>query len=330
MQATTPSDSSRAVWSRYWAAGHEHSCPTSFEGFYGPHLQAFWRRQAAVLGPDDVALDLGCGNGALLRYLASQFPPERAPTLVGVDHAELRPDWLAGATVRRVTLHSGTRFESLPLAAASVSLAVSQFGIEYGDPGATWAELLRVLRPRARVAMILHKRGSHLDAVAADDIVVGRAALAPDGVVALARQMVPYLAQAGTEAGRTALRSDRNAEAGRSRFNAATEALVHLSRLVRHGEYAHDILGAVTRVLAGAGPGMGALVNQRLEEVRGGIEDHLERITALRSSALDPAGLNGLRERLQQAGFSLAAPATIAEKEHEMGWVLEAEREHGG
>jgi SAM-dependent methyltransferase len=330
VQATTSSDASSAVWSRYWAAGHQHSCPTSFEGFYGPQLQAFWRRQAALLGPDDVALDLGCGNGSLLRYLWSQFPAEGAPAFIGVDQAELQADWLAGPMARRVTLHPGTRFESLPLPDASVSFAASQFGIEYGELGPAWAELQRVLRSRARVAMVLHKRGSRLDAVAADDIVIGRAALAPDGVVALALQMAPYLAQAGTEAGRTVLRSDRNAEAARSRFNAATEALVDLSRLVKHGEYAHDILGAVTRALAGAGAGLAALIEQRLEGLRSGIEDHLLRITALRSSALDQAALNGLRERLQQAGFSLAAPATIAEQEHEMGWVLEAERGHGG
>lgn len=330
MQATRPSDAAAAAWSHYWTAGHEHSCPTSFDGFYGPQLQAFWRRQAAALGPDDVALDLGCGNGALLRFLLSQFPPERAPALIGVDAAELRPGWLVGPIARRVTLHSGTRFEALPLADASVSLAASLFGIEYGDIGAAWSELQRVLRPRSRVAFVLHKKGSHLHAVAADDIVVGRAALAPGGVVALARQLVPYLGQAATEAGRTALRSNRDAEAARAQFNAATAALVDLSRLLKHGHYAHDILGAVTRVLAGAGPGLGALIEQRLEGLRGGVEDHLARITALRSSALDQAGVNGLRERLQQAGFSPAAPATITEKEHEMGWVLEAEREHGG
>ena len=328
MQVTTPSDAPRAAWSRYWTAGHAHSCPTSFEGFYGPQLQAFWRRQVEALGPDDVVLDLGCGNGALLRFLWSQFPPDRAPALIGVDEADLRPDWLVGPIARRVTLHSGTRFESLPLAPASVSVAASLFGIEYGDLDAAWAELRRVLRPRARVALVLHKRGSHLDAVAADDIVIGRAALAPEGALAMARPLIPYLATAATEAGRAALRADRDAEAARARFNTSTEALLDLSRLLKHGDYAHDVLEAVTRALSGAGPGLGAVMEQRLDRVRAGIEDHLARIGALRASALDPAGLDRLRDHMARAGFSLAAPATISEKGHEMGWVLEAEREH--
>jgi hypothetical protein len=166
--------------------------------------------------------------------------------------------------------------------------------------------------------------------VAADDIVVCRAALATDGVLALAQSMVPHLVLAATEAGRAALRSDRNAKAARARFNAATEALVDLSQLVKHGEYAHDILGAVQRLLAGAGAGLGAVIGQRLDSLRSSIEDHLARITALRASALDPAALDAMRQRLGRAGFSLAEPTTISEQGHEMGWALEGEREHGG
>lgn len=331
MQATSPpADAPHSAWSRYWAAGHEHSCPTSFDGFYGPQLQEFWRRQAAALGPDDVALDLGCGNGALLRFLWSQFPPERVPSLIGVDVADLRPSWFQGPVTRRVAIHSGVPFEKLPLADASVSLGASLFGIEYGDISAAWSELRRVLRPRSRVAFVLHKRGSRLDAVAADDLVIGRAALAPDGVLALAQALVPYLVLGATEAGRAALSSDRNAEAARSRFNAATESLVGLSQLVRHGEYAHDILGAVTRVLAGAGTGLGAVLEQRLNGLRTGIEDHQARIAALRACALDQTALDAMRQRLSQAGFRVAEPATISEQGHEMGWALEGEREHGG
>lgn len=330
MQATRSSDAPGAAWSRYWTAGHEHSCPTSFDGFYGPQLQAFWRRQAAMLGPDDAVLDLGCGNGGLLRFLWSQFPPDSSPALVGVDAADLRPDWLHGSITRRVAVHSGTSFESLPLAAGSVSLAASLFGIEYGNVDAAWVELQRVLRPRCRVAFVLHKRGSRLDAVAADDIVIGRAALAPDGVLSVAHALVPHLELAATESGRAALSSDRDAEATRARFNAAIDALVDLSRLLKHGEYAHEILGAVTRVLSGAGPGLGAVITQRLDSLRKGVEDHLARIMELRSSALDRAALDVLRKRLEQAGFSLAEPATISEQEHEMGWVVEGGRERAG
>ncbi|HUR40736.1 MAG TPA: class I SAM-dependent methyltransferase [Verrucomicrobiae bacterium] len=319
-----------AAWSRYWAAGHAHSCPTSFAGFYGPQLQAFWGRQAAVLGPEDLALDLGCGNGALLRFFWSRFDAGRAPALVGVDAAELRPDWPAGPVMARVTIHPRTRFHALPLASESVSLAASLFGIEYANDEATWTELARVLRWRARVAFVLHKRGSHLDALAADEIVVARAALAADGVLALARALLPFLARAASDAGRVGLAGDREAEEVRGRFNAATETLANLSEFVKHGEYAHDILAALMKVLGEAGGGFGAMLGQRLETLRAGVADHLSRIEALRHCALDPAGVQAMRNRLQQGGFVLAPAATIAEQGYEMGWVLEGGRGYAG
>ena len=74
---------------------------------------------------------------------------------------------------------------------ALLGTAASLFGLEYGNDDATWSVLLRVLRPRARVAFVLHKRGSHLDAVAADELVVARAAQAADGVIAAARDLLP-------------------------------------------------------------------------------------------------------------------------------------------
>jgi SAM-dependent methyltransferase len=324
---TSPDPLASAGWSRYWSAGHEHSCPTSFDGFYGPALRAFWQRQAAVLRPDDVVLEFGCGNGGLLRFLLSQFAPGRAPMLHGVDAAELKPSWLQGLTAERVRLHARTAFDGTPLKDASVSLAASLFGIEYGLSEPTWNELFRVLRPAARVAFVLHKRGSRLDTVAADEVAIAGAALAADGVLAAAQALLPYLGQAVTEAGRAALRTNPEAEAARQRFNSAVEALQALGQLLNHGEYVHDILGAATRML---GEQPAALLPARLAGLRDRIVDHLARIEALRASALDAGGVAAVRMRLQAAGFAVAEPATIAEQDYEMGWVLEGTRGNAG
>jgi hypothetical protein len=200
------------------------------------------------------------------------------------------------------------------------------FGIEYGNTDSSWAELLRVLRPHARVALVLHKRGSHLDAVAADELVIGNVALAPDGVLTTASRLAPFAAQATSAAGRALLAARPEAESVRRQYNAASAGLVGLSQMVKHGDYAHDILAAVTRVLAGTGAGL-AEAEQRLASLRRGTEDHLARIAALRACALDVAGMQVVYERLVAAGFALTAPTTISERGFEMGWVLEGKRE---
>lgn len=313
-------------WSAYWSAGHEHSCPSSFQGFYGPQLQAFWRRQVEGLTPDDVVLDMGCGNGGLLRFLSGLFAAERRPQFHGVDLAELRPDWLAGPEGAGVTIHARTPMDRLPLPSASVSLAASLFGIEYANGDETWREVLRTLRPRARVALILHKRGSRVDRVAADDLAVGMAALAAGGIFDRARQMLPYLARAHGPGGAEALRHNASAEAARRAFNASTDGLVGLAELLRHGDYAHEILDALTRVLGETQAETVGAVDRQISAQRVGIERHLQRLAAMRASALDDAGIAAMHERLRAAGFTLAPPATLAEEGHEMGWLIEGSR----
>lgn len=312
-----------ASWSRYWAVGHEHSCPTSFDGFYGPGLQAFWKRQCTGLGAGDLVLDLGCGNGGLLRFLHAQFAPGQAPQLRGVDAAALRPPSFLDTP--NIMIHERTPFHALPLESASVSLAVSQFGIEYGNSDETWQELFRVLRPSARVAFVAHKQGSHLDRVAADELVIGRAALDSELFVR-ALALTPYLRRAQSDAERAALRRDRAAEAARMKFNAAVESLGGVAGLLRHGAYAQDILETLTQVLGSASSGAGTGVADRVEAMQQGLRDHLVRLNALRASALDETALQRIRRRLLTAGFELADAAIIAERDAEMGWTIEGQR----
>ncbi|MBI3191526.1 MAG: hypothetical protein HYZ36_02595 [Pedosphaera parvula] len=275
---------------------------------------------------------MGCGNGALLRFISAQFSEGQAPALLGVDGASLRLDWLIDGSAQaqgRITVYEKTPFRLLPFQSGAISFAASQFGIEYANSEETWAELFRVLRAAAGIAFIVHKKGSRLDAVASDELLLGRAALANDGIFMAARAVVPYLTQAGTEPARLAMRGIPDAEASRQRFNADCDALVGLSQLVKHGDYAHDILSGITRVLSEASSSSGVVAENRLEALRSGIEDHLARIAALHACALDQDQLGEIHARLAAAGFALSDATTISEQGFGMGWVIEGRRESG-
>lgn len=315
-------------WSRYWSEGHAHSCPTSFSGFYGPAIRRFWGAVASHLRAGDRVLDLGCGNGALIRFLHGASPDAAAADYHGVDAAALRPP-AAGdrAAPGGVRFHERTAYSALPLEDRSVSLAISQFGFEYGASDAAWTELFRVLRPRARLAMILHRRGSQLDQVAADEIVLARSALDADGLFAAALDVATYLPQTRTDAGRSALRQDPGAEAARRRYNSATGVLLDMSKLLKHGGAAHELLQGVAECLGAAAALPPAQVRTALERLRDNTRAHLARIQALRDAALDRDGIARFQDRLQAAGFGQPGIGTIDEEGHEMGWTLEALRE---
>ena len=315
-------DAVEGAWGRYWAQGHRHSCPTSFDGFYGEAIQAYWRQHAGGLGADDVVLDLGCGTGGLLEFLRGSLDGGAAgPQLHGVDAAALHP----GSVPAGFILHERTRFDRLPLATASVSLAVSQFGFEYGASPQAWAELFRVLRPRATVAMVAHKRGSVLDRVAADESAIAGAALAADGVVAEAIALAPYLHRASLPGGVEAVSADPVAQRARARYNAAVDVLVNLSRLVDHGQYARDILGALANVLSALSDLPQA--QTRLDQLRQGLTDHLARIAELRRHALDERQAQEWRERLVGQGFVAPELRVLREGDREMGWIVEGRRD---
>lgn len=317
-------------WSHYWAQGHLHSCPTTFSGFYGPQTQALWQRFASRLGPADRVLELGCGNGGLLRFLAGQFEVGTEPTLIGVDAAQLNPtgqvgDEGAGATPR-FTLHSETAFDALEPTAEFTGL-ISQFAFEYGATESAWDAVGGAIAPQCNLCWVLHKQGSRLQRVAQDECVVLRALLEPQGVLERAAQMLPLLLQAATPAGRQALNSSPAAVATRSHYNAAVAGLMEQARALTHGGYAEESLQQIS-VLLGSVPQLGrARAETELQQLRSGLVAHLARLDALCASALDAPAIEQYRTRLERLGFRSITVSTLSEHGEEMGWVLEGLRE---
>lgn len=311
--------------------GHVHSCPTSFGGFYGPRTQEFWRRQFARLSTSDTVLEVGCGNGALLGYLAGRFSAEMLPKLIGVDAADVRIDWsrlgiTSSAALQRIAIHPGTDCRELPVADSSIHMLASQYAIEYVEPDAVWAEMMRVLASRAVVACVMHQAGSRLAQVARDDLIIGKQALRPGGLLTLAEEMLPYAAQARTSEGRARLAVDPQANAVRQSYNTAAQGLQDIASTVAHGDLAAETLEAVTRVLAAATPAGEQGDRERLAVISQHVADQVTRLEALLAAALTAEQLDDLRRRLVGAGFTQTTTSSLTEGEHTIGWTLEARR----
>jgi SAM-dependent methyltransferase len=109
--------------------------------------------QAAEIAPEQRVLDLACGVGEPALRVA-RTPP--GAVVVGVDWAPAMLDAArrrAGA--KRLSVCAG-RLESLPFRDGSFDRVVCRFGIEYAQPPAVaLAEVLRVLRPGGRAAVMV-------------------------------------------------------------------------------------------------------------------------------------------------------------------------------
>ncbi len=317
-----------ASWSRYWASGSAAASSDASSGVHAGPVSAFWRDSFAAIGPTQRVLDLGTGNGPLLRGLLQQrtHAVQPMPRVDAVDLAELNAAWLADYPpdmAEQVHLHSAVHMEALPFDAASFDWVISQYGFEYAEPRSAACELLRVIRPDGRVRMLLHHADSRLVTVAHEEAAHIHWLLSGSGLVDLARGMARPLAQAGTPAGRAALAGDAAANTLRQQFNLAMQALEQRAS----GSPVPDALLEARDGLAAAlarAPGQGeAAALAAIAELAQALDDAALRLAELQSHALDEAGIRSLLELLGDTPLRRVTAEPIHHAHGAlMGWAL--------
>ncbi|MDW8480173.1 MAG: class I SAM-dependent methyltransferase [Xanthomonadales bacterium] len=307
----------REAWSLYWARGHLHSCPGSYAGNYGGAIGAFWRGVMGGWTGADRVLDLGTGNGALVRLALEHGHVPQPPQLVAVDLAKPRPSWLGewGARASRVLFLGGVRMESLPFADAVFTRIVSQFAVEYGEHPATLEECRRVLGPGGELAAVLHHADSLFAAVAREELRHLDWILGESGLSLAVGAALPCAAG----------RDPQRAEAARAGLRACLAALSE--RLAGAG--VPDALLAVGQAALAAieRARRGELTAARAEWEAFCAELRAARLRSaeLLAHALDAERAAGWREQLSRLGLRVDRLEPLAEEGGSLlGWALRA------
>jgi len=113
--------------------------------------------EAIQVRPAEVVVEIGCGSGVLIRWLARQTGGANRIVGVDINRYLLRE---AAALARRenlseiLTLQEGNA-EALPLPDSSVDVAFACTVLEEGDADKMLAEMVRVTRPGGRVGVIV-------------------------------------------------------------------------------------------------------------------------------------------------------------------------------
>ena len=272
-----------ALWTRYWSSAAARAGAGCLPNAAGPIetvQRRVWQDFARSLPRAARVLDLATGNGIVLGWMAAA---RRDLKLVGVDSAATLPPPPKG-----VVLKAGVALERLPFAEAGFDAATSQFGFEYGDHEAAAAELARVLKPGAKLLMLVHHRGSAIVAHNAARREALLWAAGPEGCLPRAK------AFAAAAAGLPVPPLFRQAPAeARRRFPDQPAA----------AEFA---AGLLQRLELGGRADVPGLLQELEEEAQG----EIGRIALLERAARDHAGAEALVETLAGAGFR--AP-TLAE-----------------
>ena len=143
------------IWQAFWKRQRSSNIPSILGGERDAVSKAqfqAWSRFVGNLRPEATVLDLATGMGKLPLMLRELQPKL---DIKGIDVAEPLPDHGEG-----IELFGGVSMEATPFPDVSFDAVVSQFGFEYGETKAVSAEILRVIKPEGRIALMVHRGDS--------------------------------------------------------------------------------------------------------------------------------------------------------------------------
>ena len=279
----------RAAWADFWATGGGASCLPNADDSIERAQRGAWHAFARGLPKGARVLDLGTGDGAVLRMLAEM---RRDLALTGVDSAPTLPRASSG-----IKLRPNVPVEKLPFSAASFDAVTSQFGYEYGDTARAAGELARVLKPSGRLLLIVHRSEGPIVAHNLPRRDALAWALAPGGwfdkakALVAARTAAPLPTPPGF---RTAAAEAERLFPGQSAGGEFMQALLQTLELGRTRS-ASEAVGV-------------------LRELERRARNEIARIEALGRAARDQGGIAELGEELRDAGLVIDPPGSLSER----------------
>lgn len=313
-------------WSTYWASGALHSCAGSYDHNYGEALGQLWVRFFQSLPKDAQILDLACGNGPLAALMLDSTP-DSGQHCTCIDQADLHPSWIAELSEpqrARIQFRPKMAMEQLSPADGLFDAVISQYGVEYGDWSVIIQRLPTLLRAKGRIQFICHCAAS--DVVSAGEAEADHLdwALKPQGLLETAKAMLPFMALAGTEAGRAELARSANANQIRARYDQLLSEANQRVRELPVGDVLAEIDQYCSRAFQMALAGDERSAQIQIDQLSAQLRASRERLRQLSAAAINEPQLRKLLDAFQAAGIDLSY-TPVLDQGHLMGWLINNE-----
>jgi len=318
----TDTGSATGSWDTYWR-GASHAAAFSAGGSSHPVVLSFW--DEVFKTPDIRAgspriVDIASGSGAVVES-AKSAGEGQVPDFTCVDISASAVGTLQERFPSIQTVVADAR--SIPLQSASFDMATSQFGVEYAGPQAI-DEMLRLIRPSGRIALLLHHRDGGIYRQCAASLDAVEKMIAAEFV---GKAIAMF--KAGFELHRGGKREPFEAAAGQ--FMPAIRTMEAVMK--QHGQHVAD--GTILRLYRDVRTVHERLQNYEAQEVMdwlGGMQGELDayvgRMASMCAAALDADAFSALAETLKAKGFSLlrAEALRVPDRDAVLAWALIATR----
>jgi ubiquinone/menaquinone biosynthesis C-methylase UbiE len=138
-------------WTEYWSQGHITSFGQDIKNNYTGKLKQSWLDFSAKLSDGSNVLDIGTGNGALIKLI--QDANGGKLKFIGIDKATVSNQMIETSSSKII---SNVNAEALPFEDCRFDAIITQFAIEYSDLSLSISELFRVLKSGGLFQIICH------------------------------------------------------------------------------------------------------------------------------------------------------------------------------
>ena len=316
-------------WRQFWRHGSVTTFERSGNPNYDGEIREFWERQFATLTEGARVVDLATGNGAVALLAAEYSATHELDFVVeGLDKAEIQPEkdlenaQAAQQWLNHVRFRGGAPNEATGLADECVDLVTSQYGFEYGDPAAGAGEIMRILQPGGRFALITHHANSVVVREAAEGLEQHRLCLQRERLLERAGRVVDAMAAAESDFEKRLLKQDRKAEHLRRKLNAAVERVQQQASSFQDPGYGIGfILTGLNSVFA---PELQpAQRRATIRDIRAASEAYCRRMEDLLAATPGAEQFDRLLHHLRSAGLEVEGWFPLVYKgEALMGWAV--------
>ncbi len=311
------------AWSTYWASGALHSCAGSFAENYDGVIGQTWAEFFRALPNGARVLDIASGNGPLAQLMLTTTPDAQMHCTC-IDLASVSPAWISALSPHqrtRVTFRPRTAMEQLDAPDGPFDAVMSQFGVEYGDWQTMIQRLPVLLHPSARLQFICHAKDSAI--VTAGDAEKGHLEwlLKPAGLLDTAKAMVPLMALAGTDAGRTVLANNRAADETRSRYDTLLSEANYRVAHLPVGDVLSEVDQHCAKAFQTAVLGDPSQAMNQINQLEAQLYASCERLTQLSAAALSEEQVAEIIRSLTSHGIHLSYQR-LRDQNRLLGWRI--------
>lgn len=273
-------------WSPFWLKGGGASFLDKKDNLQSYQMRKFWIQNLQQHELKEPIVDVGCGNGVVVKWL-TEYAAEKDVKLDvrGIDAAQLNP---ADTSLK---LHSETPYETFQLGGnRKVGSFVSHYGLEYGDLDTGLPNLYQQLKKGGKLLALIHSEHS---------IISNNSKVMFNFIPSLLKQL-----RKAVQPLQQGLLKEGPGKLTRSALQAQDE----LNRFARKNErfgafHASNFYPATQHLLKLAAQGQRQASEKVLSDYIANIEEHRERLQSVLKAEQSVANPVALVDQLQAVGF---------------------------